>query len=167
MGRALLEANCTQLPALIRQWCHEARFTPDQHLGRISEGTVPSSGILHFTAKSPFYRACWRCKHSEDAILLDFVLSPRLYCSLTLFVLSLFGLLYCIFLIDRIMSEYRGRDVITFMLCALLGMLCGWWQRQRIEPRLARIEHSFWSRIRRSCDFQQVSYFVGACMSPN
>jgi len=146
MGRALLDANCTQLPELIRHWCHEAKFTPDQHLGRTSEYTVPSSGIVRFTAKSPFYRACWRCKHSQNAILLDFVLSPRLYCSLPLFGLSLFGLLYCILLIDRIVSAYGGRDVATFTMCALLSMLCGWWQRERIEPRLTRIEHSFWSK---------------------
>ncbi len=166
MGRALVETNCYQVAELIRHWCHDTKFTPDVYLDRITECHVPPSDIVDFTAKSHFYRAFWRCNHSENAILLDFVLSPRLYCSLTLLVLSLFGILYCILLIDRIMSEYRGPDVITFIMCALLTMLCGWWQRDRIEPRLTRIEHSFWTKIQQSCDFRQVSYSVGRLYVP-
>jgi Zn-dependent protease with chaperone function len=166
MGRALLEAHGAQVADLIRNWCYEVRFTPDQRLDRTNEGIASSSGVVCFTAKSPFYRAHWQCKHSENATLVEFVLSPRLYCSLPLLGLSLFGLLYCILLIDRFMSAYSGSDIVTFTMCAFLSMLCGWWQRERIEPRLTQIEHSFWSKVQQSCDSRHVSYTMGRLYVP-
>ncbi|MDI6450493.1 M48 family metalloprotease [Anaerobaca lacustris] len=166
MGRALAETSYGQLVEMIRRWCERADFTPDQQLACLTSCRVPASGSVHFTAQSRFCKARWRCQHSEHAILLDFAVCPRLNYGLTLLGLSLFGMLYCILLIDRIMSDYEGRDVITFMMCALLTMLCGWWQRQKAEPRLAQIEHSFWTEVRHSCDCHQVSYAFGRLYVP-
>lgn len=166
MGRALVEATFPQLSEVIRHWCCETGFTPGKHLAHSTAYRVSSSGIVQLTAKSHFTTARWRFTHSGSTSSLNFELSPRLHYSLTLFGLSLGGLSYCIVLIARIMNEYRGRDVITFMMCALLVLLCGWWQRRRIEPRLTRMEHSFWSKVQQSYDLQQVSYSVGRLYVP-
>ncbi len=166
MGRALLEASYGEVAALIRSWCCEAGFTPDQHFDRIV-CTAHSSRVVHLTARSAACRASWRYKPSTNALLLDFAVRPRLYYSFAMFVPFLFGILYCILLLSPILNTFEGRDVVTFMMCALLSMLCDWWRTHKVEPRLGQMEHSFWSTIERSCDCRHLNYCSGSTYSPS
>ena len=99
MGRALLEANCSQLAALIRS----GAMRPDSRRINTSAASnalcIPLESCI--SQPNPLSAGPAGGASLPKTPSYSTLLSPRLYCSLPLFVPFLFGLLYCILSFDR------------------------------------------------------------------
>ena len=93
MGQALVKVDFTELSALIHTWADKNKFT-------VTGNANEKDRLKQLKGKSLFYKATWQCQSTDDGILTNLELQPRLYLNAIIHTTLFFGL-FCSAVLDR------------------------------------------------------------------
>ena len=162
MGKALIKADVFEITKLVQTWVKDNKMM----FTKTSLATI--DGLPHhfedhnqLKAKNRLYAAVWQFNSAEDGVELSMALKPSADLFLILHSVLFLGLWLTIDAIRDIVHEYTVLNFMKLSTYSLLVILIILWKDNRLSVKLARLENSFWDRVRIVYDTQHLTRTEG------